>query len=257
MDLLDAILLGLVQGLTEFLPISSSGHLVLSENILGVQMPGLVFELVVHFGTLMSVLIFFRTRIIGLVRAVFDKSMSIERKMILYLILGTIPAVLVGVFLENIIEDAFGSPLLTSLMLIVTGLILLSTALVKPGVANISRLNAIIIGVGQAMAIFPGISRSGTTISAGLLIGVKPIEAAEFSFLLSIPAITGAIVFKVKDIMAIDSTYTLHYIIGGLVSFLSGLLAVYLLLDFIRKGRFKYFGIYCLIIGIIGIFYFR
>lgn len=256
MDYFEAILLGLIQGLTEFLPVSSSGHLVLSEHLLGASIPGILFELVVHFGTLLSVLVFFRKKLLLLLRSLFDHSLGDERKMILLLGLGTIPAAIFGVLFEESIENAFGSPQLTSVMLVVTGLILLSTALVKPGEKDVGRVNSILIGVAQALAIFPGISRSGSTISAGLFLGIKPVIAAEFSFLLSIPVILGAIVFKIDALLTIDTAYTGQYIVGGLVSFVSGLLAVYLILDFIRKGRFKYFGIYCLIIGIFGIFYF-
>lgn len=256
MSYFDAIILGLLQGLTEFLPISSSGHLVLAEHLLGAKMPGVLFELVVHLGTLLSVVIYFRKRISALIRSVFLSEMKDERKLVLYLVIGTIPAVVIALLFKGTIESAFASPLMTSVFLIITGLILLLTVLPKRGVRNVGAASAIIIGIGQAIAIFPGISRSGTTISAGLFAGVKPIVAAEFSFLLSIPAIAGAIVFKGEELLSVDAELIGQYSAGMIISFFSGLLAVYILLDMVRKGRFKYFGIYCLIAGLFGVIYF-
>ncbi len=256
MSYFDAIILGILQGLTEFLPVSSSGHLVLAENILNAKMPGVLFELIVHFGTLMSVIIYFRKNIIALSKSITDRSKKEERKMILFLGVGTIPAVLMALFLKDQIESAFDSAVMTSVFLILTGLILLFAGLYQKGDRKINAGNALIVGIGQALAIFPGISRSGTSISFGLLAGVRPIIAAEFSFLLSIPAIIGAIIFKAREIAAIDFHILGQYLIGAILSFLSGLLAVYILLDFIRRGKFKYFGVYCIIIGLIGLVYF-
>ncbi|MFH2035891.1 MAG: undecaprenyl-diphosphate phosphatase [Candidatus Zixiibacteriota bacterium] len=256
MNYLDAIILGLMQGLTEFLPISSSGHLVLTEHLLGVKMPGVSFELIVHLGTLFSVLVYFRKRIWTISKSVFIPSDMVNRKMIFYIIIATIPVVLIALLLKSQIEEAFQSPLITSFALLITGIILLLTALSDKGTRELKLPRALIIGLGQALAIFPGISRSGTSISAGLFAGVKPMVAAEFSFLLSIPAICGAIVFMISDLFAIDPALFGQYLTGAVVSFLSGLLAVYILLDFIRKGMFKYFGLYCLMIGTFGIIYF-
>jgi len=256
MNYLDAIILGLVQGLTEFLPVSSSGHLVISEHLLHAKMPGVLFELVVHFGTLVSVLIYFRKRIWTLVKSIFIREMKQERKTVYYLIAATLPAVIIALLFKDIIENAFSSPLMTSILLLITGIILFSTAIPVRRDKGSNLGNSIMVGIGQAMAIFPGISRSGTSISFGLYVGLKPIEAAEFSFLLSIPAIIGAIVFKARDIAAVDPSLIGHYAVGAIVSFLSGLVAVYLLLDIIRKGKFEYFGIYCTILGFAGIIIF-
>ena len=256
MNFLDAIILGLVQGLTEFLPVSSSGHLVLVEHILGAKSSGVSFELLVHFGTLLAVLIYFRKQIIAMVKSLFNSTMVEERKLILFLIIGTIPAVIIALAFEHTIESAFDSPALTSVMLLVTGVMLLLTGLAPKKEKKLTWLNTLIIGIGQAMAIFPGISRSGSTISFGLFSGVKATTAAEFSFLLSIPAIAGAIVFKAKEIAGLDTSLLGHYLVGTVMSFLSGLLAVYLLLSIIRKGKFQYFGIYCLLVGAFGLLYF-
>ncbi len=256
MNYFDAIILGLIQGLTEFLPVSSSGHLVLAQQLLGFKHQGVIFELMVHFGTLLSVLIYFRKRIIAMIVSIFDSTKIEDRKMIGYIILGTIPAVFAGLFLEDFFERAFGSPVETSIMLLVTGLILLSTALIKKKEGHLNVPRSIIIGIGQAFAILPGISRSGSTISVGMFAGVKPVMAAEYSFLLSVPAIAGAIVLKAKDLMNLQTALVGHYLVGTVVSFISGLFAVYLLLDIIRRGKFEYFGIYCLIIGTFGLIYF-
>jgi len=256
MDYFDAALLGLIQGLTEILPISSSGHLVLTEYILHLKQQGVLFELMVHFGTLLSVLVYFRSRILRLIKSLFDSSLQDERKMIMYLVFGTIPAVIAALLFGDFFEEAFSSPILTSAMLLVTGLILLSTKFAqnKKLVINIPR--SLIVGIGQALAIMPGISRSGTTISTGLFLGLKPYETAEFSFLLSIPAILGAIVFKMKSVLTLNTDIIGPYLVGALVAFLTGLFAVYILLDLIRRGKFVYFGIYCLVAGGIGLYYF-
>ncbi len=248
--------MGLLQGLTEFLPVSSSGHLVLAEHILELKQPGVVFELMVHLGTLLSVLIYFRQRIIALVLSLFIKDMRPERRMVFYIIIGTIPAVIVGFLLEDFFERAFGAPYMTSWMLIVTGVMLLATGLFRRREGELTVFRSIFIGIGQACAILPGISRSGSTISFGLFAGIKPVVAAEYSFLLSIPAVAGAIVLKSRELLNLNTALAGEYILGTVISFLSGLFAVYILLDIIRRGKFKYFGIYCLAVGIFGIIYF-
>nr|MBN2276299.1 undecaprenyl-diphosphate phosphatase [candidate division Zixibacteria bacterium] len=256
MSYLDAIILGLVQGLTEFLPVSSSGHLVIAENLLHAKIPGVLFELAVHFGTLMSVVIYFRRKILDLIKSLFIPAMKKERAMVFYLCIGTIPAVIIAILLKDSIEQAFSSPLVTSILLLVTGLILFSTAIPRRNEKDSTIGNSIMVGIGQALAIFPGISRSGTSISFGLFSGLKPVAAAEFSFLLSIPAIIGAIVFKANEIATVNPAMIGQYILGTTMSFLSGLAAVYFLLDIIRKGKFEYFGIYCTIVGFGGIIIF-
>lgn len=256
MDYIDAVILGIIQGLTEFIPISSSGHLVLTEHFLNIKMPGIMFELSVHMGTLLSVIIYFRKRIVRLVQSIFIADAKEDRKMVLYLIYGTIPVVIFVLLLRGTIEKTFGSPLATSFLLVVTGLILLSTAIPKKGEKGINLIRAIMIGMAQALAIFPGISRSGISISAGLFAGIKPVKAAEFSFLLYIPAMFAALTYKNGELATGNIISAGEYIVGILVSFLTGLLAVYILLGLIKKGKFQYFGVYCLLIGIFGIIYF-
>jgi len=256
MNYLDAIVLGIIQGLTEFLPVSSSGHLVLAEQLLNVKMPGVTFEVIIHLGTLVSVLIYFRTRLWRLVKALFDREMVGERRMVLYLVIGTVPAGLAGILLKDLFEKTFSNPVETSIELIITGLILLIPRFFRVGSKGVSLGSTIIMGIGQAIAILPGISRSGTTIVSGMLAGVKPSEAAEFSFLLSIPAIGGAVLLEGKHLLEIQSALLLPYTVATIVSFLFGLLSVYVVLASVKRGKFDYFAYYCFAIGAIGLYHF-
>lgn len=256
MSYLDAVILGIIQGLTEFLPVSSSGHLVLAEALLGVKQPGVSFEILLHLGTLLAVLIYFRERIGRMILSLFNSELKTERRWILYIIIGTIPAGLVGYTLDDFFEQAFSKPILAAAMLIVTGLILLSTKLVRKREKTLTPVSSILIGIGQAMAIMPGISRSGTTISAGLLLGIKPAEAAEFSFLLSIPAIGGAVVLKSNELLHLQTALIGHYVVGLVAAFGLSLAAVYTVLETIKRGKFVYFAYYCFAAGLLGLYLF-
>lgn len=256
MSFLDACILGFVQGMTEFLPVSSSGHLVIAEAILKVKQPGITLELLVHFGTLLSVLIYFRAQLFTLAKSLFVREMVKERRIILLLIIGTIPAGLAGVLLKDFFEKTFSNPLETSIELIITGGILFLPRLIKHASAGLTIPTAIWMGIGQAVAILPGISRSGSTIVAGMLGGVKPAEAAEFSFLLSIPAIAGAIVLGIPEMAGISSDLLMPYLLATVVSFVFGLIAVYWVLSAVKKGKFEYFAYYCFAIGLFGLYLF-
>jgi undecaprenyl-diphosphatase len=255
MTVLQAIIMGAIQGLTEFLPISSSGHLVIGERLLGLKTPGVTFEIWLHLGTLIAVLIYFWPRIISLIQSLWSGRQGASgRTTIWALIVGTLPAVIVGFTLKSAIETAFASPRFAAAMLIITGLILLSTLLSKNKGFLVSPLRALIIGIAQAVAILPGISRSGSTISAAMLIGVDPPKAAEFSFLLSIPAIAGA--FLLDALSAEGGLFPAGdiagYLTGAVVAFLLGLLSIHYLLKIIRKGNFYLFGVYCLVVGTVS-----
>ncbi len=256
MSFLDALILGIIQGLTEFLPVSSSGHLVLAEAILKMKEPGITLELLVHLGTLLSVMIYFRSQIFRLVKSLFVREMAAERRIILLLIIGTIPAGLAGVLLKDFFESTFSNPVETSIELIITGGILFLPRLVKAGSAGLSIPTVIWMGIGQAISILPGISRSGSTIVAGLLAGVKPAEAAEFSFLLSIPAIAGAIILGIPDMADVAPELIMPYALAAVVSFIFGLIAVYWVLNAVKKGKFEYFAYYCFAIGLFGLYLF-
>lgn len=256
MNYLDAIVLGILQGLTEFLPVSSSGHLVIAEALLGVKMSGVSFEVMLHLGTLLSVLVYFRARIGRLIQSLWTKSMATERRLMLLLIVGTIPAGLVGVILKDFFESAFSNPALTSSMLFITGAILLSTKFIQPGRKPLNLMTAIIIGIGQSLAILPGISRSGSTIAVGMLAGVEPSEAAEFSFLLAIPAIGGAALLQAGELAAMQTALLAPILAGTVCAFVTGLGAVYAVLATIRKGKFAWFAYYCFAAGAIGLYLF-
>lgn len=253
MTIFQAVIMGVIQGLTEFLPVSSSGHLVIAEELLGLKTPGVTFEIWLHLGTLLAVLIYFRSWIFRLIRSLWNGGRGADDRITVWaLIVGTLPAVVVGFTLKSAIETAFSSPKFTAAMLVVTGFILFSTLLARNRGLFVSPLRSLIIGLAQAVAILPGISRSGSTISAAMLIGVEPAKAAEFSFLLSIPAIGGA--FLLDALSAGESILPAGdiggYLIGTAVAFLSGLLAIHFLLKIVRRGSFYLFGVYCLVVGI-------
>lgn len=263
MNILQSIILGLVQGITEFLPISSSGHLVLIEHLLNVKPGDIVFEVMVHLGTLVAVIIYFRSKlrdILGAVTHSLAKSNRTESdkanlRLGWFLILGTIPAAIFGYLLEDQIEAAFASPRWTSGEFIVTGIILIATIWAKDRGRILNAWNTIVIGIAQAISIMPAISRSGSTIAAGMFSGINKETAAEFSFLLSIPAIAGATVLQIPDFLKLipDISLVLIYLAGTVVSGVVGYFSIAFLLAIIRKGKFFYFGLYCIAIGILGL----
>ena len=252
MTLLSVILLAIIQGLTEFLPVSSSGHLALAGMILKVPEGDMTFEIVVHLGTLMAVLAVYKNDLMELVSGVFRKQ---RESLVLagLLIIGSIPAALAGLFLSDSIERAFSSPVLVSVMLLITGCVLFSTRFMKSGNRdNPTITGCIVVGVSQAMALLPGISRSGFTISTGLFMGIKKEKAARFSFLLSVPAIAGAAILKLGDTGGSGIEYPLM-ITGFVISALTGYLALRILLKFLRAGRFSIFAWYCWLLGLSGL----
>ncbi len=257
MTYIEAFILGLLQGLTEFLPVSSSGHLVLAQHLFGIKEQGVSFELLLHLGTLLAVFIYFRVRLLALIKALFDSSMVIERKMIMYIVIGTIPAGLAGITLKQYFESAYNSPFFTATMLLVTGGILLLTKWAPTSDSAVGLKASIIMGVGQAMAILPGISRSGSTIAFGLFGKVRPSEAAEFSFLLAIPAILGATVLEYDNFLQLQSSQIGQYVVGVIVAFVSGWAAVSILMSVVKKGKLEYFAYYCFVVGALGMYLFR
>lgn len=270
MTIIQAIILGLIQGITEFLPVSSSAHLVLAESILHVQKQGITFEVFVHFGTLLAVVVAFWPDIAEMFSSALRwlshpaKSKilwSTDRgfRLLVLLIIGTIPAGFIGVLFDKTIEEAFSDPLFVSFMLLITGVILVFSRLGKVRRQNPTVLDSILIGLSQAFAIIPGISRSGSTISAGILLGVEKSEAARFSFLLALPVILGAFILKLRAVLvgpAVPNEEILTLGIGMLVAFISGYFAIIFLLDLVKKGKFSWFAVYCFIVGFVGIAYF-
>lgn len=251
MTIFEAALLGIIQGLTEFLPISSSGHLVIGQKVLGISVAGIVFEVVVHLGTLGSVLIVFWPDILQLIKSL--KSTTTQ-KYILALAIGTLPALIIGLLFKDIISEAFDNIRFVAITLMITGLILLTTKFINTKLKDISVGRGLLIGIAQGMAIIPGISRSGMTISLGMYLGIAPEKAAKFSFLLGIPAIFGAGLLTGWDLTgSSEPTLALSVLIVGFVSsLLVGWISLKWLLGLIKLGKFHWFGIYCILIGLLS-----
>lgn len=270
MEVWKAVIVGIVQGLAEFLPISSSGHIVLTQYLLGIRELGashqedLSFEIILHLGTLVSVLIFFRKSLWALTESLWKKEMTEERKMILWLAIATLPAVVAALLFKDFFDSAPGKPVLVSGLLILTGCILFIPRLVKGGAAKMGLKSAVVMGIGQAFAILPGVSRSGSTIAAGMVSGVKAERAAEFSFLMSIPAIMGGFVLTMKRQIeetesvsaAFQKCFNTPYLVGAAAAAVVGLLAIYLVMGAVKRGKLEYFSYYCFAAGITGMIYF-
>lgn len=263
MSIFQSIILGLVQGLTEFLPISSSGHLVLGGKIVGLSSENIIFEVFLHFATFMAVVVFFFREIIALIRSPFNMVFKSSRaeddlansRYLLFIIIGTIPAAVLGLLFKDKIEVAFKSPLLVGIMLLVTSLILFLTLFAKPKRLKLKLPDCIVIGIAQAVAMLPGISRSGATISSGMYLGIDKQTAFNFSFLLSLPAIFGAFLLEFKEAVSLSLPFdqVLIYIGGMIAAFISGYLCLVILRKIVIAGKFAYFGIYTLIIGFLTI----
>jgi len=265
MTYLNAVVLGLIQGLAEFLPISSSGHLALFQNFLGLNEPMLFFDVMLHVGTLLAVFVYFRSEITGVALAAAGRapgapgawpaSVADGRKIILLILIASVPAGVVGLVLGDAVESAFGSVAAVGGLLLVTGAFLLAAdtktrrnpADGAPA-AMMGLAGALIIGSAQAFALLPGVSRSGATICAAIFIGVARRDAARFSFLMAIPAIAGAAVLHLKD-AGTGLPPMLPVIIGAAVAFISGLIALKWLLAVLTRGRLLWFSIYCFAIG--------
>jgi undecaprenyl-diphosphatase len=263
MSILQAILLGLLQGLTEFIPVSSSGHLVLVPWLLGWAAPGVAYDTVVHLGTLVAVVLYLRREIIALVRGGWGslrtlKLETVEARLFWLLIVSAIPGGLMGYLWADFFERLFGSPRVVSLLLMVTGLLLFagerlgrrSMTLEKMGLGQ-----ALVMGLAQGCAIAPGLSRSGATISAGLLCGLKREEAARFSFLMSIPIIAGAAAAQLLKVSSagLGAPQALHLGLGFVAALASGYMAVRFLLKHLQTHSLGAFSYYCWGIGLVGL----
>ncbi len=256
---IEALILGIVQGATEFLPISSSGHLVLVGALLGVEEGGLLVEITLHTGTLLAVLVYFRSRL----RWMFteaprrDETGRRARAWILWLLVGTVPAALVGILLRGPIEEVFRSPRAALAGLLATGFILASTRWAVSRLKDPAGPAALVMGLAQAVAILPGISRAGATIAAGMWSGVDKSEAAEFSFLLSLPAIGGAALLQTAELMQGGvpgaSGMVLPLALGFAASFAAGYAAIAGLLEVLRRRGLVPFAWYCWAVALAGL----
>jgi len=251
----DAIILGFVQGITEFLPISSSGHLLIVSNLLGINFKGIVFEVIVHFGTLFSLIFFFRYKIFVLLRKIF---IQFDLKSLNNYIIAILPIGIFGVLFKSNIEKIFNNHELVGFFLIFTGFILFFSQKFKKNIkSTINFKNSLKIGLFQILALMPGISRSGITISIGMMLGIKPKEAANFSFLISIPIILGSSIISINDIQYLNlSVFEIQFLIISFISsFIFGTLSLKILYNIINANIFHYFGYYCIIIGIISLIF--
>ena len=265
MEWFEALILGLIQGLTEFLPVSSSGHLAIGKALLGVEPAGdLVFEVTVHAATVLATIVVFRKEIWKLLCGLFKFKYNDETDYIAKLCVSMIPVFVVGMFLKDKVEAAFSSLLVVGLCLLVTALLLTLSdflakrvsAAVKESRNGISFWQAFVVGVGQALAVLPGLSRSGTTISSGLLCGVKRENMAQFSFLMVLVPILGETFLDVVDgEMAASAVGALPLLLGFVAAFFSGLFACRVMIALVRKAQLKWFGLYCALVGLLVVFF--
>jgi len=241
----EALFLGMVQGLTEFLPVSSSGHLVMFQALLGIHEEGLLFEITVHVATLLSVLVFYRRRVAELVVGVLTGRAEALRY-VAKLVVATLPAVIVALAFGDFLDAQFESPRVSGICLLITGGILWTTRSTLPAAhaPEPSWAAALVIGCAQAFAILPGISRSGSTVAAALAMGVAPVAAAEFSFLMGVAAIAAAAARSVPDLAGVPSEMVLPLALGGVAAAISGLAAIWLFIRLLRNQGFHNFAYY-------------
>jgi len=256
MSWIEAVILGLVQGLTEFLPVSSSGHLAIGKALFGIETTDLSFEVAVHAATVLATIVVFRKDIVKLFRGLFQFKMNPETRYILLILLSMVPVFIVGVFFKDSVEALFGSGLLVvGLALLVTAMLLFlsETLAARRGGegGKVTWKSALWMGVAQAVAVIPGLSRSGSTIATGLLCGVKKEEVTRFSFLMVlIPILGEAFLDVVGGDFAASSVGVLPLLLGFLAAFLSGIFACRVMIALVKKARLKWFALYCALVGL-------
>jgi len=240
-----AFLLGLIQGLTEFLPVSSSGHLVLAQRLIpGFEQPGVLFDVFLHLGTLFAVFVYFR-----------QKLMHLDSKYLGLLLIGTLPAAFFGFLWKDQLEATFKiGGFILALQFFITSILCYFTDKLKGERKEISKLDAFIIGIGQSIAILPAISRSGITIFTGAKRGIEKFHAAEFSFILSIPAILGANLLEIFSYSHELNNLKAYYFVGFLAALLTGYFSIFWTIKLLKETKFKYFAVYTALIGIVALF---
>lgn len=249
-----AVVLGVVQGLTEFLPVSSSGHLVLGQHLLGLKEPELLFDVAVHVGTLAAVVAYFWRDLWTMLRGLWARDEDAERgrRLIMLVVVGSVPTAAIGLFFRHDFERLFGSVTAVGIALLITGVLLMATHFAPPARRELWRMGAwraLVIGLVQGIAITPGISRSGSTISVALLLGVERRLAAEYSFLLSLPAILGALLLHLKDLGPGQAVEWTPLLAGGAVAAGTGLIALKVLIGVVQRGGLHWFAFYCWALG--------
>jgi undecaprenyl-diphosphatase len=259
MNWVEALILGLVQGLTEFLPVSSSGHLEIGKALLQIKaMENLTFSIVVHGATVLSILVVFFNDLKKLLTESLTFRYNESSSYLLKIILSMIPVAIVGVFFKSEVEAFFtGNIVFVGAMLLITATLLTISFFIRPGSRKIGYLDAIIIGIAQAFAVLPGISRSGATITTALFLGKRREEAARFSFLMVIPLIIAANFIDLlgREPTASEKVGWFPLLVGFFAAFVSGLIACRWMLSIVRKGKLLYFGLYCLVVGAISIIF--
>lgn len=241
MNIFWASLLGMVQGFTEFLPVSSSGHLVIVQSLIpGFTQPGIVFDVVLHAGTLLAVIIYFRQSLF-----------TLPLKYIVLLVSGALPAALIGFLFQGIFEDLFSNVKAVGAALLITSAMCFLTDRMKDKKNKISLLDSLTIGFAQAIAIVPGVSRSGSTIFAGKALGIEGKKAAEFSFLLSIPTVAGANILQFVTHQEVLEIEPLPYLFGFVFAAVAGYVAIKVAFKYLNEGKFKLFGVYTFVLGIL------
>lgn len=260
MSWIEALLLGLVQGLTEYLPVSSSGHLAIGSALFGIEgEENLTFTIIVHVATVLSTLVILWKEIDWIFRGLFKFEMNSETRYVMNILISMIPVGIVGLFFKDAVESVFGSGLLiVGCMLLLTSSLLAFSYYAKPRQKeNISLKDAFIIGLAQACAVMPGLSRSGSTIATGLLLGNNKASLAQFSFLMVIPPILGEALLDVLKVMKGEelggNIETLPLVVGFLAAFVSGCVACKWMINIVKKGKLIYFAIYCAIAGLVTI----
>lgn len=262
MDALQAFIMGLIQGLTEYLPVSSSGHLTIASHFFGLNgEENLTFTVAVHVATVLSTIVILWKEIVWILRGLFrwNGSLNAEQRYALAIVVSMIPVGIVGVFFKDYVEDIFGAGLrIVGCCLLVTAALLIFSYYARPRQKeNISYLDAFIIGLAQAVAVLPGLSRSGSTIATGLLLGNKKEKLAQFSFLMVIPPILGEALLDIMKAVsghaeaATTTIGALPLAVGFLTAFISGCIACKWMIDIVKKGKLVYFGIYCAVVGLL------
>lgn len=261
MSWIEALLLGIIQGLTEFLPVSSSGHLELGKALMSIPEESMLFTVVVHAATALSTVVVFRYDIWEILKGLFSFKWNNETQFAAKIVLSMVPAAFIGLFFEDTIDSLFtGQVVLVGFMLMLTGLLLFLADKAKFTGKPVSFGNALLIGIAQAIAIMPGISRSGATISTSVLLGVDRDRAARFSFLMVVPLILGKMAKDLLDGFSADAATTpaldgatLPLVVGFIAAFVTGLLACRLMITLVRRAKLKYFSFYCFAVGIAAV----
>lgn len=241
MSVVQAILLGILQGLTEFLPVSSSGHLVIAQSLMpGFTQPGVLFDVMLHTGTLMAVIVYFR------------KTLSnFNRKYLELVIIGSLPALVAGLIFQDLFESLFSATIVVGIALLITGSLNYATDKSRKKKEDFNYLDSLLVGFAQAVAIIPGISRSGSTIFTATKLGIDRKKAAEFSFILSLPAVFGASVLQFAKYYSIANSNTLAYLAGFIAAAITGYFAISIVVKTLLSKKFIYFAFYC---GTVGLF---